>query len=667
MKKLTSVFLVLAMLFSMALVVSAENENVACVTDKSGNEIGTYQTLDDAISVATQNEESAIILMNDIVIESAQKIKSGKFTLDLNGQTISSEAAGGNGIIVDSDAELTVVDSGIIGEISTDNFAFMNDGTLIIKSGKFSSSYGIYSYGTVVVDGGNIQGSISNNGSLIVNGGTLSKIKNLNTSHVATVEINGGTFTDSDTIENSDGEITVKGGTYPNGFSVINDGILEFTINTVVADGYYIFGKDGDIAKIDDNATQINGYVKITNGVDITLSQERFVYSGNECRPEATVKLFEETLVENEDYILSYTNNKNAGTATVTATAVAGGLIKGETSKDFEIAPKPVTASATVADKVYDGTTTVDASAIEITFEGVVDGDDVVIEKCLGMFLSANVGNNKKIQIAYWVSGEDVNNYEIYEDYISFPEAEYYFIETKANILPKDISDAEIVLGDALTYNAEEQTQTIKSVTVDGLKVTYTVSENTATNVGVYELTVTGNGNFTGEAKIVFEIAPDVSAIENLTADNVKSDDKELIETVRESIENAETDLADDAKKSEYKGLIDKCDMLLEKISETNVKIEVIGALLEKLDEDKVTVFDKTNINSIIANINNLLENENVNEEEVKILNEYKAQAEKLLETVQNPAEYLSVRFLYLVKEAFNRLWEIVFKINFYV
>ena len=666
MKKLTSVFLVLAMLFSMALVVSAENENVACVTDKSGNEIGTYQTLDDAISVATQNEESAIILMNDIVIESAQKIKSGKFTLDLNGQTISSEAAGGNGIIVDSDAELTVVDSGIIGEISTDNFAFMNDGTLIIKSGKFSSSYGIYSYGTVVVDGGNIQGSISNNGSLIVNGGTLSKIKNLNTSHVATVEINGGTFTDSDTIENSDGEITVKGGTYPNGFSVINDGILEFTINTVVADGYYIFGKDGDIAKIDDNATQINGYVKITNGVDITLSQERFVYSGNECRPEATVKLFEETLVENEDYILSYTNNKNAGTATVTATAVAGGLIKGETSKDFEIAPKPVTASATAPDKIYDGTTTVDASAIEITFEGVVDGDDFEYDIWSAKFYNPNIGNKKMVEITYTVSGDSVDNYEI-EILSLLPIVQPYIVETTASIFAKDIADAQIVLGDALTYNGTEQTQSISGVTVDGFDVTYDVSGNTATNVGIYELTVTGNGNFTGEAKIVFEIAPDVSAIENLTADNVKSDDKELIETVRESIENAETDLADDAKKSEYKGLIDKCDMLLEKISETNVKIEVIGALLEKLDEDKVTVFDKTNINSIIANINNLLENENVNEEEVKILNEYKAQAEKLLETVQNPAEYLSVRFLYLVKEAFNRLWEIVFKINFYV
>ncbi len=73
----------------------------------------------------------------------------------------------------------------------------------------------------------------------------------------------------------------------------------------------------------------------------------------------------------------------------------------------------------------------------------------------------------------------------------------------------KDISDAEVTLGDALTYNGNEQTQTVASVVIDKLAVTYDVSGNTATNVGTsdYTLTVTGTGNFKGTATKAWNIS----------------------------------------------------------------------------------------------------------------------------------------------------------------
>ena len=74
-------------------------------------------------------------------------------------------------------------------------------------------------------------------------------------------------------------------------------------------------------------------------------------------------------------------------------------------------------------------------------------------------------------------------------------------------IAPKDIADAVITLGDALTYNGQMQTQTIASVTLDGLPVTYTVSGNTATDAGDYVLTVNGTGNFTGSATKAYAVA----------------------------------------------------------------------------------------------------------------------------------------------------------------
>ena len=142
-----------------------------------------------------------------------------------------------------------------------------------------------------------------------------------------------------------------------------------------------------------------------------------------------------------------------------------------------------------------------------------------------------------------------------------------YFIEATAAITAKDISDAFIILGDALTYNGAEQTQAVeKVVTPDDLEATYDVSGNTAKNVGIYMLTVKGNGNFTGEAMISYEIAPDTSGIESLTEDNVTSADKDDIEAVKSQIENAVTDLADDETKEKYKEIADKCDELLDKL-----------------------------------------------------------------------------------------------------
>lgn len=72
------------------------------------------------------------------------------------------------------------------------------------------------------------------------------------------------------------------------------------------------------------------------------------------------------------------------------------------------------------------------------------------------------------------------------------------------SITAKSLANAQITLGDALTYNGTAQTQTIASVTVDGRTLTeytdYTITENTGTAAGTYTLTITGQGNYIGTA-----------------------------------------------------------------------------------------------------------------------------------------------------------------------
>ena len=89
-------------------------------------------------------------------------------------------------------------------------------------------------------------------------------------------------------------------------------------------------------------------------------------------------------------------------------------------------------------------------------------------------------------------------------------------------IARRDIAGAEIELGESLTYNGGEQSQTISSVTSDGLDVTYTVSGEKRTDAGTYTLTVAGTGNFTGTAGKRFTIAPmDISNAAVTAADVV--------------------------------------------------------------------------------------------------------------------------------------------------
>ena len=73
-------------------------------------------------------------------------------------------------------------------------------------------------------------------------------------------------------------------------------------------------------------------------------------------------------------------------------------------------------------------------------------------------------------------------------------------------IAPKDISNATVTLGTELTYNGQQQTQDIASVKVDGLEVTYDVTDNTGTNAGDYTMTLTGTGNFTGTKEVPWSI-----------------------------------------------------------------------------------------------------------------------------------------------------------------
>ena len=78
------------------------------------------------------------------------------------------------------------------------------------------------------------------------------------------------------------------------------------------------------------------------NLFNISLGTTEYIYDGTAKTPTVTVKDGEATLVENTDYTLAYTDNTNAGTATVTATGK--GNYSGTKTATFTIKPATLTS-----------------------------------------------------------------------------------------------------------------------------------------------------------------------------------------------------------------------------------------------------------------------------------------------------------------------------------
>ena len=75
----------------------------------------------------------------------------------------------------------------------------------------------------------------------------------------------------------------------------------------------------------------------IENAAEIQLSAYSFKYTGSEIRPAVIVKNKEtsELLTENEDYVLNYENNINAGTANAKVSGI--NEYTGDISEEFKI------------------------------------------------------------------------------------------------------------------------------------------------------------------------------------------------------------------------------------------------------------------------------------------------------------------------------------------
>ena len=246
---------------------------------------------------------------------------------------------------------------------------------------------------------------------------------------------------------------------------------------------------------------------KAVSSPTITLAESSVVYDGTEKKPAVTVK-DGSTEIPASEYTVGYSNNINAGTATVTITDNAGGNYTVSGSKTFTITAKSVTApTITLAESsvvydgtekqpavtVLDGTTTIPASEYTVGYSNNKNVGTATVT------ITSNAGGN------YTVSGSTT------------------FTITKAPLTVK-AKDAVRLVGNA-NPTFEMEYQGFVSGETDAVLTTKPVASTTATAdspVGVYDITVTGGSAANYELSYVkgkLTVA-DKSSI-TITAENV--------------------------------------------------------------------------------------------------------------------------------------------------
>ncbi len=229
-----------------------------------------------------------------------------------------------------------------------------------------------------------------------------------------------------------------------------------------------------------------------------TSSVATQVYSGKALTPSPTVKLKGKTLVKGTDYTLSYKNNTNVGTATITITGI--GNYTGTKTVTFKIAKSLSSATvSSVSSKTYTGAAIKPTPTVKVGSTTLKNGTDYTL----------SYKNNKSVGTAtITITGKG--------SYTGTKSVTFKI--TKASL-----SKATIASIGTKTYTGKalKPTPTVK---LSGNKLTtadYTVSYKNNTKTGTATVTIKGKGNCSGSKSITFKIKP-----AKVTSVSVKSTSK---------------------------------------------------------------------------------------------------------------------------------------------
>ena len=118
-------------------------------------------------------------------------------------------------------------------------------------------------------------------------------------------------------------------------------------------------------------ALAASGQIHELVATDITLDQTHFEYTGQEIRPNVTVRVKDHLLTLDRDYTLEYRDNVEVGTAAVVVTGIATSGYMGTVEHPFYIDPKTSDDSQSEPTTIIGTDVTVDGTQFPYTGEAV--------------------------------------------------------------------------------------------------------------------------------------------------------------------------------------------------------------------------------------------------------------------------------------------------------
>lgn len=165
-----------------------------------------------------------------------------------------------------------------------------------------------------------------------------------------------------------------------------------------------------------------------------------------------------------------------------------------------DITRKPVTVTAAVDDKTYNGRT--DDAKVTISFKGVIAGDEVTYQDAKGTYANAYAGDAVKVEVTYIIGGKDAGNYSL------------NVVKTATGKVKKADLNVTLTAPDAVTYDGN--THGVSGVTDDRVAadegkmlytLTYAGGDALPVDAGTYsataKLTDEGSKNYTLTANTV--------------------------------------------------------------------------------------------------------------------------------------------------------------------
>ncbi len=211
------------------------------------------------------------------------------------------------------------------------------------------------------------------------------------------------------------------------------------------------------------------------------------VYTGTALTPAVVVTDGAFVLTENKDYTVSYADNVNVGTATVTVTLQ--GNYAGTLTKTFEVTQKPMTAAAicVLSDETYNGA----AHTPAVT---VTDGDKVLVAGVdyeLSYIKNVNAGTaGAKVVFIGNYTGTAIRDFTI----VPFP----------AELLDEVILTTEVYVADGTPCVPGVVVRRNGEVLSNGVDYDLTYVDNE--NPGIAHVTLTFKGNYKGEFSVNYTI-----------------------------------------------------------------------------------------------------------------------------------------------------------------